>query len=78
MKMSMITIAACKTNSRLIPIPLIYDYKDIPLWDKATLMVSGRYVSANESASEKDNQDNNGYYDWKDNLDVWYIFNAEI
>lgn len=28
-------------------------YKDIPLWDKATLMVSGRYVSANESASEK-------------------------
>ncbi|HBN1810968.1 TPA: carbohydrate porin [Escherichia coli] len=41
-------------------------YKDIPLWDKATLMVSGRYVSANESASEKDNQDNNGYYDWKD------------
>lgn len=29
-------------------------------------MVSGRYVSANESASEKDNQDNNGYYDWKD------------
>ena len=42
------------------------DYKDIPLWDKATLMVSGRYVTANESASEKDNQDNNGYYDWKD------------
>lgn len=41
-------------------------YKDIPLWDKATLMVSGRYVTANESASEKDNQDNNGYYDWKD------------
>ena len=29
-------------------------------------MVSGRYVTANESASEKDNQDNNGYYDWKD------------
>lgn len=28
-------------------------YKDIPLWDKATLMVSGRYVTANESASEK-------------------------
>ncbi|ENL7153060.1 carbohydrate porin [Escherichia coli] len=41
-------------------------YKDIPLWDKATLMVSGRYVTTNESASEKDNQDNNGYYDWKD------------
>ena len=41
-------------------------YKDIPLWDKVTLMVSGRYVTANESASEKDNQDNNGYYDWKD------------
>lgn len=40
-------------------------------------MVSGRYVTANESASEKDNQDNNGYYDWKD-TDVWHIFNAEI
>lgn len=31
-------------------------------------MVSGRYVTVNESVSEKDNQDNNGYYDWKD---IW-------
>ena len=28
-------------------------YKDIPLWDKASLMVSGRYVAANQSSSEK-------------------------
>lgn len=40
-------------------------------------MVSGRYVSANESASEKDNQDNNGIMTER-YLDVWYIFNAEI
>ena len=53
-------------TNRLIPILLIYAIKDIPLWDKATLMVRARYVTANESASEKDNQDNNGYYDWKD------------
>ncbi|MGC6745903.1 carbohydrate porin [Escherichia coli] len=42
-------------------------YKDIPLWDKATLMVSGRYVTAKRKRiGKKDNQDNNGYYDWKD------------
>ncbi|HAU3224139.1 TPA: carbohydrate porin [Salmonella enterica subsp. houtenae] len=45
-------------------------YKDIPLWDKASLMVSGRYVAANESSSEKYNQDNNGYYQWKD---TWMV-----
>ena len=57
---------SCKTNSRLIPILLIYAIKISRYRIKATLMVSGRYVTANESASEKDNQDNNGYYDWKD------------
>lgn len=31
-------------------------------------MVSGCYVMVNESVLEKDNQDNNGYYDWKD---IW-------
>lgn len=41
-------------------------YKNIPLWDQASLMVSGRYVTANESTSEKNNQDNNGYYQWQD------------
>jgi carbohydrate-specific outer membrane porin len=41
-------------------------YKDIPLWDKASLMVSGRYVAANQSSSEKYNQDNNDFYRWKD------------
>lgn len=45
-------------------------YKEMPLWDKASLMVSGRYVAANESASEKSNQDNNGYYAWKD---TWMV-----
>lgn len=45
-------------------------YKEIPLWDKATLMVTGRYVAANESSSEKNNQDNNGYYPWKD---TWMV-----
>lgn len=45
-------------------------YKEMPLWDKASLMVSGRYVAANESASEKSNQDNKGYYDWKD---TWMV-----
>ncbi|MEJ0230756.1 carbohydrate porin (plasmid) [Klebsiella michiganensis] len=41
-------------------------YKEIPLWDKASLMVSGRYVAANQSSSEKYNEGNNGYYEWKD------------
>lgn len=45
-------------------------YKDIPLWDKATLMLSGRYAAANESASEKYNQDNNDFYAWKD---TWMV-----
>lgn len=45
-------------------------YKDIPLWDKASLMVSGRYVAGNESASEKYNQENNGFYEWKD---TWMV-----
>lgn len=45
-------------------------YKDIPLWDKASLMLSGRYVAANENSSEKYNQDNNGYYQWKD---TWMV-----
>ncbi|MFV0264661.1 MAG: carbohydrate porin [Kluyvera sp.] len=41
-------------------------YKDLPLWDKATLMLSGRYVAANQSSSEKYNEDNNDFYEWKD------------
>lgn len=45
-------------------------YKELPLWDKASLMVSGRYVAANQSSSEKYNQDNNGYYPWKD---TWMV-----
>lgn len=45
-------------------------YKALPLWDKASLMVSGRYVAANQSSSEKYNQDNNGYYPWKD---TWMV-----
>lgn len=45
-------------------------YKEIPVWDKASLMVSGRYVAANQSSSEKYNQDNNDYYQWKD---TWMV-----
>ncbi|MFA1646788.1 MAG: carbohydrate porin, partial [Enterobacteriaceae bacterium] len=45
-------------------------YKELPLWDDATLMLSGRYVAGNQSASEKSNQDNNGYYRWKD---TWMV-----
>ena len=41
-------------------------YKEIPLWDKASLMVSGRYVAANQSSSEKYKEGNEGYYPWKD------------
>ncbi len=41
-------------------------YKDIPLSDKGQLNGKWSLCTANESASEKDNQDNNGYYDWKD------------
>lgn len=48
-------------------------YKELPLWDNATLMVNGRYVAANQSASEKYNQDNNGYYQWKD---TWMVGTA--
>ena len=45
-------------------------YKALPVWDKASLMLSGRYVAANQSSSEKYNQDNNGYYPWKD---TWMV-----
>lgn len=45
-------------------------YKELPLWKDATLMLSGRYVAGNQSASEKSNQDNNGYYRWKD---TWMV-----
>ena len=45
-------------------------YKDIPLWDKASLMVSGRYVAANQSSSEKYKEGNEGYYQWKD---TWMV-----
>lgn len=52
-------------------------YKEIPLWDKVSLMVSGRYVAANQSSSEKYKEGNEGYYPWKD-TDGWYLVNAEI
>lgn len=40
-------------------------------------MVSGRYVAANQSSSEKYNEGNNGYYEWKD-TDGGNVVNAEV
>ncbi|QOV68845.1 carbohydrate porin [Citrobacter sp. BDA59-3] len=41
-------------------------YKAIPLWDKAELMVNGRYAMANSTDTQKENVNDNGYYKWKD------------
>ncbi|MCS2158922.1 carbohydrate porin [Scandinavium sp. H11S7] len=41
-------------------------YKSIPLWDNAELMVNGRYAIANQSDYQHNNEDQNGYYQWKD------------
>jgi carbohydrate-specific outer membrane porin len=36
------------------------------LWDKAELMVNGRYAMANSTDTQKENVNDNGYYKWKD------------
>jgi carbohydrate-specific outer membrane porin len=36
------------------------------LWDKAELMVNGRYAMANSTDTQKYNVNDNGYYKWKD------------
>ncbi|MEF3102585.1 carbohydrate porin [Enterobacter sp. 10-1] len=41
-------------------------YKGIPLWDKATLEVSGRYITPNETDSNHKNEDDGNYYSVKD------------
>jgi len=48
-------------------------YKSIPLWDKAELMVNGRYAMANQSDMQNNNEDKNGYYRWKD---TWMVGTA--
>ncbi|MGE0973205.1 carbohydrate porin (plasmid) [Klebsiella sp. WOUb02] len=41
-------------------------YKEIPLWDKATLEVFGRYAMPNETNSNHKNEDDGSYYSVKD------------
>ncbi|KIS45685.1 carbohydrate porin [Kosakonia radicincitans] len=41
-------------------------YKDIPLWEKATLEVFARYAMPNETDSNHKNEDNGSYYSVKD------------
>ncbi len=48
-------------------------YKEIPLWDGAELMLNGRYAMANQTDEQKDNENNNGYYRWKD---TWMVGTA--
>ncbi|ECA8972395.1 carbohydrate porin [Salmonella enterica subsp. enterica] len=40
-------------------------YKNIPLWDKVDLMISGRYTMANEDNTQQNNEDHNDFYKWK-------------
>ncbi len=37
-------------------------YKEIPLWDKTTLEMFGRYVTPNKTDSNKNNEDDGSYY----------------
>lgn len=41
-------------------------YKDIPLWDKATLEIFGRYAMPNETDDNRKNENNGSYYSVKD------------
>lgn len=45
------------------------NYKDIPLWDKATLEMFGRYTMPNKTDTNRRNEDDDSYYSVKD---AWY------
>ncbi|CAI1006439.1 Cryptic outer membrane porin BglH precursor [Serratia entomophila] len=41
-------------------------YRNIPVWDGATVSLMGRYAMANKSDSQKKNESNNSYFELKD------------
>lgn len=41
-------------------------YRNLPLWDGGSLSLMGKYVMANKTDSQKDNESNNSYFDLKD------------
>ncbi|MFS2224000.1 carbohydrate porin [Pantoea sp. B65] len=41
-------------------------YRNIPLWEKGSLTLMGKYAMANKTDSQKENENDNSYYDLKD------------
>jgi len=41
-------------------------YKDLPLWDTASLTLMAKYSVANKTDTQKENENNNSFYDLKD------------
>lgn len=53
-------------------------YRNIPLWQKGSLSLMGKYAFANKSDQQKENEDNNGYFKLKDTWMVTGIVRQEL
>lgn len=53
-------------------------YRNIPLWQKGSLSLMGKYAFANKSDEQKENEDNSGYFKLKDTWMVTGIVRQEL
>nr|WP_315298640.1 carbohydrate porin [Raoultella terrigena] len=53
-------------------------YRNIPLWEKGSLSLMGKYAFANKSDEQKENEDNSGYFKLKDTWMVTGIVRQEL
>ncbi|WP_409307017.1 carbohydrate porin [Pectobacterium sp. B1J-3] len=53
-------------------------YKKIPLWDKADISVTGKYMMANKSDSQKSGERNGEYFNLKDSYLASVILNQKL
>jgi carbohydrate-specific outer membrane porin len=53
-------------------------YRNIPLWQKGSLSLMGKYAFANKSDQQKENEDNSGYFKLKDTWMVTGIVRQEL
>ncbi|QIT27759.1 carbohydrate porin [Raoultella terrigena] len=53
-------------------------YRNIPLWQRGSLSLMGKYAFANKSDQQKENEDNSGYFKLKDTWMVTGIVRQEL
>jgi len=58
--------ANCSVNDEVNTNSIDFHYLDIPLWDKATLEIAGRYNKANKTKSNKSNENDRDFFNVKD------------